>query len=543
MMLDCRNGLKEGTQMNYIKKLTIKGFKKFSSFQIEFNEHMNIIVGENEAGKTTILEALRVVLNQQYKNSDKSVLQDLFNKDMVKRFQDKPSIKALPEIMIEVEFELDAEQGDAGYFYGENYGERNTQPEAYGIRFECKFDDEIGSGLESSICEGKIPYEYYVLSWATFAGRPYKMVKKPIEFISIDTTTSNAALSFNYYNKTLFSSKYDEETRMRARNSFREGLNKAFEDTGLENIGDNRRFGVDNKKVVLESVLSVYEGDIPLENHGSGMESLIKTKIALDRKNKLDVILMEEPENHLSFSSLRKMLQEISEQQKKSQIIVATHSNMIASRLNLKNVLWITDTGVASLKTVDDEIAKFFEKADDNSFLELLLSKKAILVEGATEYLLLPYFYQKLTGDKIECDEISVISCDGIAYKKYLKIAEATHKKIAVLTDNDGHEERIAEALAFNQDNQLQHVFMADDIEKWTWEVCVYKENKTLLEDVIKIVSGSKYEFSGIKYGGTDPILGKMLNDKVESAYQMLMSGKDYVAPQYVKEAIEWIRE
>lgn len=526
--------------MNYIKKLTIKGFKKFSSLQIEFNKHMNIIVGENEAGKTTILEALRVALNQQYKNSDKSVLQDLFNKDMVKRFQDNPSIKALPEIMIEVEFELDAEQGDEEYFYGEIYGERKEQPEAYGIRFECKFDEEIGDGLETSICEGKIPYEYYTLSWTTFAGRPYKLVKKPIEFISIDTTTSNAALSFNYYNKTLFSSKYDKETRMKARNSFRDGLEQAFEKTELENISDNRRFGIDCKKVVLESVLSVYDGDISLENHGSGMESLIKTKIALDRKNKLDVILMEEPENHLSFSSLRKMLQEISEQQEKSQIIVATHSNMIASRLNLKNILWITNDGVKTLEKVQDDTAKFFEKADNNAFLQLLLSEKAILVEGATEFLLIPYFYQKLKGEPLEKERITVISCDGIAYKKYLEIAEATGKKIAVITDNDKKEDKIKEAASFNEKNESQHIFMDKDIENWTWEVCVYKENKQQLDKLIKVKKSAKYLFHEEDYG---QVLGKMLNDKVECAYQMLMSGKDYVVPQYVKEAIEWIRE
>lgn len=98
--------------------------------------------------------------------------------------------------------------------------------------------------------------------------------------------------------------------------------------------------------------LSIYEDSIALENRGSGMESLIKTQIALDRANGLDVILMEEPENHLSFSNLRKMLQQISDQQENSQIIVATHNNMIASRLNLNNVLWITEDGVKSLNGV-----------------------------------------------------------------------------------------------------------------------------------------------------------------------------------------------
>lgn len=50
--------------MSYIKQIHIEGFKKFDSIDVRFNPHMNILVGENEAGKSTILEAIRVVLNQ-----------------------------------------------------------------------------------------------------------------------------------------------------------------------------------------------------------------------------------------------------------------------------------------------------------------------------------------------------------------------------------------------------------------------------------------------------------------------------------------------
>ena len=44
--------------MNYIKSLTIEGLKKFEHFNIEFDKNINIIIGENEAGKSTILEAI-----------------------------------------------------------------------------------------------------------------------------------------------------------------------------------------------------------------------------------------------------------------------------------------------------------------------------------------------------------------------------------------------------------------------------------------------------------------------------------------------------
>lgn len=60
--------------MNYIKSLHIEGFKKFTSLDVEFNEHMNILVGENEAGKSTILDAIKTVLNQQYRKAKESLL-------------------------------------------------------------------------------------------------------------------------------------------------------------------------------------------------------------------------------------------------------------------------------------------------------------------------------------------------------------------------------------------------------------------------------------------------------------------------------------
>ena len=66
---------------------------------------------------------------------------------------------------------LDPRQKNADYFYGEVYGKRKKQDEKFGIRFECKFDEELGAGLEQSISEGKIRYEYYTLTWNTFANR------------------------------------------------------------------------------------------------------------------------------------------------------------------------------------------------------------------------------------------------------------------------------------------------------------------------------------------------------------------------------------
>ena len=72
--------------MGIIKSIRIVGFKKFKNFEMDFNEGMNILVGENEAGKSTILEAIEIVLNQKYKTTEKAALQELFNVENISEF-------------------------------------------------------------------------------------------------------------------------------------------------------------------------------------------------------------------------------------------------------------------------------------------------------------------------------------------------------------------------------------------------------------------------------------------------------------------------
>lgn len=526
--------------MSYIKQIHIEGFKKFDSIDVHFNPHMNILVGENEAGKSTILEAIRVVLNQQYRNVDKSVLSDLFNAENVAAFKASPSVQTLPKIVIELFFELDTRKKNTPYFFGEVYGGRGQKDEKYGIRFECRFDTELGSGLEGFIGEGNLPLEYYSLTWTTFANSPYRTVKRPLNFLFIDTTANAAGPSFNYYNKSLFNSKYDNETQARAKNVFRVKLDDAFDSVALDPIDEKRQFGIDGKKVQLESVISVFEDSIPLENRGSGMESLVKTQIAFDRASALDVVMMEEPENHLCFTTMRKMLHEISDKEKGSQVIITTHSNMIACTLGLSNVLWVTKGHAQSLGDVPYDVSAFFTKADDSAFLQLLLSKRAILVEGATEFILLPKLYEQLTGRTVEEDEVTIIPCGGVSYKRYLAIAENANKKVSVITDNDEDSDKISEASSYNNSHKNQHVFLGQTVEDWTWEKCFYDANKETLDSLIEVRPKAKYLFHGKDYG---PVLGKMLNNKADVAYQMLMAEKKFTVPQYVQEAIRWLNE
>ena len=79
--------------MKKIKRMNIIGFKKFKKFNIEFNDDINIIIGDNESGKSTLLEAIDVVLLQKYRNYDKYIIKELLNRELISKFELEPCVE------------------------------------------------------------------------------------------------------------------------------------------------------------------------------------------------------------------------------------------------------------------------------------------------------------------------------------------------------------------------------------------------------------------------------------------------------------------
>ena len=522
-----------------IKKIHIQGFKKFKNFTVDFDPRMNILVGENESGKSTIIDALRLVFSQEYRNADKSYIYDLLNREAIENFKRQKTTEALPAIKISVVLELDPGSPNAQDFYGECHEFGGA--ELYGITFECKIFEEALPLLGEEIEAGIIPVEYYELKWTTFANRPYVLGHKPLAFLAIDTSECRGAGAINYFTRDLFSSSDDTAVRMKARNDFRGNVRDAFSKLGLADLEGGRRFSLNDKKMPLENLLSVEESDgVLLENRGRGCENLIKTKVAFSKAySSLDVVTLEEPENHLSYVTMRKMIAEIKRRPDECQLIVATHSNMIASCLGIRNVLLMTNAeNAVRLSDVNEDTERFFVKVDNSRLLDFILAKRVILVEGPTEYMMIPKLVCKEMGVSCEELELSVIACDGLSYKRFLNIAEACGKRVAVITDNDGDGARVAKAEEYNSEHALQHVFMPSDTTELTWEFCIYNKNKGLMDARFPPEPKAKYVFRGVPYPSA---LGRMLNNKAQSAYEMLASEEEYVSPDYVKEAIKWV--
>lgn len=522
-----------------IKRIKIRGFKKFKKIDVAFNDKTNIIVGDNESGKSTLLEAIDVVLLQKYRNYDKYIMKELLNRNLISKFELEPCVENLPRIVINIELELEDIPSN-GLFYGENHDFEKSK-KLFGVRFICEIPPEFISELMPIISIGKIPYEYYQMSWNTFQGDPYNLLKKPLNFLLIDNESTDSTNSYNYYNKNLFTSSHNPALQQEIKSSFRTRINDLFDDLKLNKISDSQKFGVNEKKLIFENIITILDDSIPIENKGKGKENIIKTKIVLDKNvGKMDVIAIEEPENHLSFNNLKIMIEDIENQIDNHQLIITTHESMIASSLNLKNVMWIKDENTETLKDLDDDDSLYFLKLPNNNLLQYILSEKVILVEGPTEYLLIPKLFKELYKETLDSFGINIISCSGVSYKRYLDIADKMNKKVAIITDNDKKETNIIEKNDYNSKHEKIKIFMDESTDNWTWEACFYKLNTEKLDELIVTEDGANYSFHGQDYGKT---LGKMLNNKVDTALIMYNSKYNFKVPEYIKRALEWIKE
>lgn len=78
-------------------------------------------------------------------------------------------------------------------------------------------------------------------------------------------------------------------------------------------------------------------------------------------------------------------------------MIITTHNPLIVSRLNLRNTIWITNGKCYSLNDVP-ETANYFMKTDNMQLLNFILAKKVIIVEGNSEFILLPQLVKNSLG-------------------------------------------------------------------------------------------------------------------------------------------------
>ena len=70
-----------------ITKIRLINFRRFRDYTVTPNEKINILVGDNEVGKSSILEAIDLVANGNVRRVEAIGLDRLINIDAIREFQ------------------------------------------------------------------------------------------------------------------------------------------------------------------------------------------------------------------------------------------------------------------------------------------------------------------------------------------------------------------------------------------------------------------------------------------------------------------------
>lgn len=524
------------TEPRYIKSLSIKGYKKFEDFKIDFQPGLNVLVGENSIGKSTILEAINIALNQYYFSNNQFGEQQSFNLSMQQRFFNHPNFNDLPKISIEVELALPCDT-KTQFFAGVKDDEVS-----FGVKFEYKPDMNFEDELRKFDFEKNhiLPLEYYHATWTTFSERTYKRFLNPLKMITVDSSANMYDIYGNYA-RSIFQNKFNDGDKRKLLLEFKNSM-RSFLNRNDLNFGNQYEFSVDEKKASLEQLLEIRNEGISLRNRGKGEENLIKTELALQKQTNLNVVMIEEPENHLSYSNTRKQLKKILEEEHNvDQLIVTTHESMILNQLNIKRAIWITEEHQGyTLSSLSDEDAAFFAKSDNFDILSFILGERIILVEGNSEFIFLPKMLE-CNNREMDKQGISIIAMRGIYYKHFRQLAKILKKRTLVITDNDGERKKLNNL----ENDEYFKVVMPKKLEDFTLEKVLFETDQDNFKKVVDLFAERKTTTTKWKsHENLDPYVVRALNNKTMFALKLtehLENGGQFKMPEYLMEGIEWL--
>ncbi len=438
-----------------INQIYIKNFKIFQLFSLSLNEDLNIIVGNNEAGKSTILEAIALALTKRIngKAVEYEITSHLFNKASVGNYLAQIAAgknPAPPEIIIELFMKDSAELQRLR-------GNNNSQKtDCVGLKLTIAFDDEYADEyaklLEDRAQIKTVPTEYYKVTWHSFANNAITPRSLAIEVSNIDATTIRLQSGTDYFLQEIINGSMDAKEKVSLAIAYRK-LKEQFSAeaaiTGINTKLTQKQGAITNKKLAIsidtsqktnwENALVPHLDELPFQFIGKGEQSALKIMLALERQaHDANIILIEEPENHLSFTSMNVLIKKIREKCAGKQIIIVTHSAYVLNKLGIEKVIFLHGTKHSMLKNLPEDTQRYFKILPGYDTLRLILAKKVILVEGPSDELVIQRAFRDRHGKLPIEAGVDVINVRGLSFARFLDIAKELKNEVVVVTDNDG---------------------------------------------------------------------------------------------------------
>lgn len=443
-------------------------------------------------------------------------------------------------------------------------GDANTDKNANaeGFCFMVSFNDKYAEEYESLVKAGDVkslPIEYYEITWTSFARDSITTRSIPYKSALIDSSEYKYQSGTDLYLARIIKGTLETEDVTAISQAHRRMRDSFMSDDSITAINKkiNQDTSLTDKKIALsvelvtknawENSLVTQLDEIPFHYVGKGEQCVVKTELALKKKatQNAGIILLEEPENHLSHTRLNQLISCIANQYADKQLLISTHNSFVANKLGLSYVYLLDNLKITKFSELQADTYNFFKKIAGYDTLRMILCKKAILCEGDSDELVIQKAYMQLNDGKLPIEDgIEVISV-GVSFLRFLEIADCIKIKTAVVTDNDGDMEAIEKKYAkYRGENQKDYVKICVDSEVDSGDLKIGESvyNYNTLEPKLLKSNGLKKmnKILGTKYKTEDDLRKYMKHNKTECALKIFETSEQVEIPEYILEAIRW---
>ncbi|NHI97326.1 DUF2813 domain-containing protein [Proteus mirabilis] len=445
----------------YLTELTITNFRSFGSdgITVKFREGLTALVGENDSGKTAVIDALRFLLG----TTDQEWLR--FSDDDFHKTSEDSSESS--EIKISGTFKNLTSSDKLGFVEYLTYGiNKDDEPTLHLTLTAKRIGTRAGRPyISTEIRSGKngegpnMDNNCRSLLAATYL-RPLRDAERELS----SGRNSRLSMVLNSLDGAEMGQLFDAETF-------------SYDDIkklGLLGLGDlfnkliehhphieNGKSKVNNHLEKLQLHGDSLKSSISVSQNGSDSQRLrqLLEKLTLnvdntpgrmglgsnnilfiacelillaDDQEHFPLLLIEEPEAHVHaqrqlrlIQYLQKIVNTKKDEENKPQIIITTHSPNLASEVNLNNLV-IIQAGKA-FSTADGETEldsndyKFLSRFLDVTKANLFFARGVMIVEGDAENILIPTLAKCIGKDFTE-HGVSMINVGGVGLRRYAKI-------------------------------------------------------------------------------------------------------------------------
>tara|TARA_B100001059_G_scaffold114778_1_gene115064 strand:- start:4240 stop:6363 length:2124 start_codon:yes stop_codon:yes gene_type:complete len=440
----------------FLKELQLTNFRKFESLKVNFQKGLNVLVGENDSGKTAIVDAIRYMLNTKSFETIRFEQRDFYKPTTIT--DGSPQPERADTFTITAIFSDFEEQEAAKFIEWGYFNEKKEFELRLFLKAKLLENDRITWDIKAGPlgAESQMDGDAKALLQVTYL-KPLRDAEaemtpgyrsrfaqilqshnsfKKVKRVNADGQYEKHELeniieeANEQISKFLDGVKTKSTDQDQASPNILESINSYIED--FRQIDDKREAYVKIADPELHKILKTL--GLELEKNSSGLGTLNKLFMAAellhletDPFDTLQLCLIEELEAHLHPQAQLRVINALKDISGKNsnQFILTTHSTTIGASISLENLILCRGQNVYPMWQGQTKLAfgdyKFLQRFLDSTKANMFFARGVIMVEGDAENILIPTIAE-LIDKPLHKYGVSIVNVGSTAFLRYSKI-------------------------------------------------------------------------------------------------------------------------